>query len=175
MGAKVAFLDRLLAAYGPDAAEARTLFRQTMTDAIQQIWPTDENQPANLKPNEKEGDAVFVAIQKLSPNNDTQRGLKTLAISVAAELGQLRSLLAAQSVPSISRPLLIVVICWLVVIFLGFSVLAPPNATATLALTASALSVAGALFLILEFDQPFGGLIRVPSEPLVHALSQNSP
>ena len=36
----------------------------------------------------------------------------------------------------------------------------------------SALAVAGAILLILELDQPFGGLIGIPSEPMVNALSQ---
>jgi hypothetical protein len=88
------------------------------------------------------------------------------------EIGQLRSLLQAQSVPSISGPLLIAVVSWLVVIFLGFSLVAPPNATTTLALVASAFSVACAVLLILELDHPFGGLIRIPSEPMLNALSR---
>jgi hypothetical protein len=87
------------------------------------------------------------------------------------DLGQLRSLLVAQSIPSISKPMLIILVLWLVVIFFGFSLIAPPNATTTLALVASAFSVACAIFLILELDQPFGGLIHIPSEPITNVLS----
>ena len=61
--------------------------------------------------------------------------------------------------------------CWLVIIFLCFSLLAPPNATTTLALSAAAVSVAGALFLIMELDEPFGGTIRISSEPMLNALN----
>jgi len=32
--------------------------------------------------------------------------------------------------------------------------------------------MAGAIFLILELDQPFGGLIGISSEPMLNALSQ---
>ena len=67
--------------------------------------------------------------------------------------------------------MLIVVICWLMLIFLSFSLLAPPNPTATVALMASALSVAGAIFLILEMDLPFEGMIRISSEPMLRAIS----
>jgi hypothetical protein len=49
------------------------------------------------------------------------------------DLGELRSLLVAQSIPSISKPMLIILVSWLVVIFFGFSLIAPPNATTTLA------------------------------------------
>jgi hypothetical protein len=30
--------------------------------------------------------------------------------------------------------------------------------------------VAGAIFLILELDQPFGGLVKISSQPMVNAL-----
>ena len=80
-------------------------------------------------------------------------------------------MLTAQSVASISRPMLIVVICWLMLIFLSFSLLAPPNPTATVALVASTLSVAGAIFLILEMDLPFEGMIRISSEPMLRVIS----
>ena len=59
---------------------------------------------------------------------------------------------------------------WLVVICLGFSLLAPANAMNTLALIAGAFSVACALFLILELDHPFAGVIRIPSEPMTNLL-----
>ncbi len=67
--------------------------------------------------------------------------------------------------------LLIALVSWLVVIFFGFSLLAPPNATTTLALIASAFSVACAVFLILELDHPLAGLIRIPSEPMINVLN----
>ena len=64
------------------------------------------------------------------------------------------------------------VVLWLVMIFLGFSPIAPPNATVHFVLIASALCVAGAIFLILELDRPFGGLMRVYSEPMLNVLRQ---
>ena len=35
----------------------------------------------------------------------------------------------------------------------------------------TALSVSGAIFLILELDQPFDGLIQISSGPMRNALS----
>jgi hypothetical protein len=170
MAAKVAFLDRILGLYGPEAAEARASFHEAAEEAVREIWPAEAGVAARLAPNMQAGNAVYSAIQGLSPENDTQRKLKDQATIVATELGQLRSLLAAQSAASISMPMLIILVSWLVVIFLGFSVLAPPNATVMFALMISALAVAGAIFLILELDQPFGGLIRISSEPMLNAL-----
>ena len=128
--------------------------------------PTDRN------PDVQAGNLAYAALQRLSPRNDMQSALKAQATTLAGDLAQTRSLLAAQSVPSVSLAMLIILVLWLVVIFVGFSVLAPSNATTVLALMVSALAVSGAIFLILELDQPFGGVIRISSEPMLNALHQ---
>src|SRR6516162_2267681 len=46
MAAKVAFLDRLLAVYGPEASEARLRFHDAVKQSVQQIWPEEARQPA---------------------------------------------------------------------------------------------------------------------------------
>jgi len=171
MAAKVAFLDRVLTAYGPEAAEARAEFRDGLADAVHRMWPDEAGAKAQLAPNTTAGVRIYAAIQGLTPRDDAQRDLKVQATTAAADLGQLRMLMLAQAVPSIPKPLLIMVGCWLVIIFLCFSLLAPPNATTTLALSAAAVSVAGALFLIMELDEPFGGTIRISSEPMLNALN----
>jgi hypothetical protein len=172
MAAKVTFLGRALAAYGPEAAGVRAELSDTVEEGIRQMWPGEMRRPGSVGPNVQAGNMVYAAIHNLSPTNDTQAAIKTQAAALAVDLAQLRTLLAAQSVPSISKPMLIILVSWLVVIFLGFSVLAPPNATTILALMVSALAVSGAIFLILELDEPFGGLIGISSEPMLNALHQ---
>jgi membrane-bound ClpP family serine protease len=125
-----------------------------------------------LDPDVQAGDQVYSAIQLLSPRDDTQRTLKAQAATLTVELGEIRSLLLVQSAESISRPLLVVVIFWLAVIFLCYSLLAPPNATAIAAMTVSVLSVSLAIFLILDLDQAFGGLMRISCPPILNALTR---
>ena len=60
--------------------------------------------------------AIYVAIQRLTPNDEMQPSLKAQATTLAVELGQLRTLLVAESISSISKPLLIVVSFWLVAV-----------------------------------------------------------
>ena len=48
----------------------------------------------------------------------------------------------------------------------------PANPTVIGTLTVCALSIAGAIFVILELDRPFGGLIRISNAPLREALAQ---
>src|SRR6516162_472022 len=114
---------------------------------------------------------LFDKIQELVPQNDTQRALKSQVESMAFNLGQMRWLLFEQSGSSISVPFLVVVVFWLSTLFVSFGLFAPRNATAFLTVLISALSVAGALFLILELDHPFSGLIQISSAPLRNALA----
>lgn len=172
MAAKIALLDRVLGLYGPDGAQVRREFRFLVDEAIRRMWPAETTSSPRLTPEVQAGDAFYVAIQALSPQDETRRALKAQAVALAEELAQLRSLMLAQSASAISRPMLIVVVAWLVVIYLSFSLLAPPNTTASFALMISALCVAGALFLVLEMDRPFGGLIQISSEPMHNTLSQ---
>jgi hypothetical protein len=171
MAAKISFLDRLLEDYGPEANDVRSQIRALVEEGVRQMWPSTAERAANLNPNIRGGDALYAAIQRLSPKDDVQHSLKSQASALVLDLGQSRTMLRAQSVPSISKPLLIVVVGWLMVIFLSFSLLAPPNATAILALMVAALSVGGAILLILELDHPFGGLIQISSEPLLNVLN----
>ena len=172
MAAKVAFLDRLLVMYGPEAAEIRARIHDGVKDAVKRMWPDEAGLSTSLAPNTQTGNSVYVAVQTLSPTDDAHQKLKDEAVSLATDLGQLRSLLQAQSVPSISMPMLIILVSWLVIIFMGFSVLAPSNPTVMFAFIISAVAVSGAIFLILELDQPFGGFLRISSEPMVNALHQ---
>jgi hypothetical protein len=172
MASKITFLGRVLDAYGPDAAGVRALLRNTVDEAIQQMWPGQMRRPIDRNPDVQAGNLAYAALQQLSPQNEMQRVLKSQATTLAGDVAQTRSLLAAQSVPSVSQAMLTILVSWLVVIFVGFSVLAPPNATTVFALMISALAVSGAIFLILELDEPFGGLIGISREPMLNALHQ---
>ena len=105
MAAKVAFIDRVLKAYGPEADEVRRQFREVVEEDTRRLWPRVDDIPAQFRPNGEGGDSVFIAdqLQRLVPRDDTQRSLKTQATSLVMEFGQLRSMLTAQSLPPRSR------------------------------------------------------------------------
>ena len=172
VAARFSLLDRLLAIYGPQANEVRGELHSVMAESIRRIWPMEADSAAPAMPNTQAGNAFYVHLLRLEAGDDTARTLKAQAISQAIELGQVRSLMDAESTSSISKPMLAVVVVWLVMIFFGFSLIAPPNGTTKFALVASTLCAAGAIYLILELDRPFDGLMRISSEPMVHGLSQ---
>ena len=171
MAAKTVFLDRVLANYGSETAESRGLLRQSVGSAIDHMWSDKKSsQAAQLDPSVSSGEAFFNSIQKLSPQNDVQRSLKSQAAQIATDLGQMRWLLFEQTETSISVTMLIVLISWLAIIFMSAGLFAPPNATVVIALMLAALSIAGAIFLILELDSPFDGVIQISKRPMHNAL-----
>jgi hypothetical protein len=174
MSGKVLFLDRVLTGYGPESAKARAHLREAVVENVDRMWPRESGRAADLTPVTEPGNALYMAIQNLAPKDDMQRSLKIEAANLAVELGKIRTLLVAQSIPSVSKLMLVVLISWLVIIFFSFSMLAPANARSVGALIISALSVCGAIFLILELDRPFGGLIGLSSQPMRNAVARLS-
>ena len=174
MAAKIAFLNRLLTVYGPEAAGAQEHLRRSVDAYVANLWPDNPPETSRgIPPDVVNGQATYSAIQQLAPTNDLQRSAKAQALQSATEIGQMHWLLFEQSGSSISKPLVLVVIAWLAFIFLSFGLFAPPNATVITALMVAALSVAGSIFLILELDRPFSGLIEIPSDPLRHAMESS--
>jgi hypothetical protein len=169
---KVIFLDRVLSLYGPETGGARAHVRSVVEEWVRRRWSAEKPLLPGSGTQTQAADSIYFEILRLSPQNDIQRGLKDHATTLALELAQFRTLLRTQSVPSVSAPLLTVVTAWLVVIFLGFSLIAPTNATSIATLVISAFSMSAALFLILELDRPFTGLIQISSQPMLHALIQ---
>ncbi len=172
MAAKIVFLDRELANYGPETSQARALLRHIVERMIGKLWPDAQSTtPLRDEPTGFRSEELYDSIQKLSPQNDLQQSLKSHALASASDLGQTRWLLYEQSGSSISIPLLIIVISWLAILFLSFALFAPRNATVIIALMVAALSVSGGILLILELDRPFDGFIQISREPMQHMLA----
>lgn len=171
ISAKVSFLDRALVVYGPETAESRTLLRASTDGLIQKLWPDKKLQVAQADPTISTGQALFSSIHKLTPQNDEQRALKALALDTVTDLGKTRWLLFAQADTSIPTALLIMVVVWLAIISLSFGLFAPTNKTVVITMIVVSLLVSSAMFLILELDRPFNGVIQISSAPMHNALS----
>ncbi len=170
ISANVILLDRVLAHYGPETKEARELLRRAVTRTLNQIWPEDSSHPRQLEP-AAGTEGLYDKIQELSPQTEAQRSLQSQALSLAMNLGQTRWLMFEQESRSIPMPFLVMLVFWITIIFVSFGLFAPTNATVIVTLFVCALSVSGAIFLILELQQPFGGVIQISSVPLRNALA----
>lgn len=67
---------------------------------------------------------------------------------------------------------LVVLSFWLTIIFASFGLFAPRNITVIATFSVCALSIAGAIFLILELDRSFEGLLQISDGPLQKAMSR---
>jgi hypothetical protein len=166
--AQVVLLDRTMAEYG-----AETRLKQTTAARISQIWP-EEN--ATVTPSAIGRGSGIEAIQRklldLSPQTDAQRWLQSTALQISGTIAAARWSVLQQIGSSIQWPFMAILVFWLAIIFASFGLFAPCNASVTAALFVAALSVAGSIFLILEMDQPYSGLIKISSAPLRTALEQ---
>ncbi len=173
MTAKIVLLDRGLAHYGgPRAKEVRDMLQAFVGRILTQIWPEDGSGHAQLDPNASRGEPLYDKLQDLAPETDAQRSIQSQLLNIAVDIGQTRWLMFQQSGSSISTPFLVVVTFWLSMLFASFGLFAPANATTLVTLLLCALSVSGAIFLILEMDHPFEGMIQISSQPLRVALAQ---
>lgn len=171
LAAKVVFLDRLLANFGSETQDVRALYRRVVDEMVKRMWPEIGSGQSQLDPSASPGEQLFIAINALKPTNDLQTTLKSQAISTSMDIGQLRWLEYEQAGSNASQSMLCILVFWTAVLFASFGMFAPRNGTVIAAMVLAALSVAGAIFLIIELRSPFSGLLQIPQTALVNALS----
>lgn len=171
MAAKIIFLDRILANYGSETKDIRATYRRFVERVTKTMWPDGNTRDSQLDPSASGTEELFAAIEALAPKNELQTTLKSQAVSAGLELGQLRWLEYEQAGESASKPLVCFLVFWIVILFASFGMFAPKNATVIAALFFAALSVAGAIFLIMELRSPFVGLLQIPKTPFLDAIT----
>jgi hypothetical protein len=171
ISANMILLDRTLAQYGPEASKARNAVRDELERMIEQMSSTNGSKSSRLEPNVA-GGRIYDEIEALAPKNDLQGSLRSQALNMTISVGQARWLMFEQESQTVSMPLLVMLVFWLVVTFLVTGLLAAPNGTVIMTVFVSALAASGAILLILAMYSPFEGLIRIPDTALRAALSQ---
>jgi hypothetical protein len=170
--ANVVLLDRVLVHYGPEANDARAVLRATVAALIERSWQHDDRGKIHFDPAAANGEAIWDKIQELNPTSDNQRSLRTQALTLGIQLGQIRWLMFEQKSSALPTPLLLILVAWLTLLFMSFGLFIRPNLTVVISLFASSLAVCSAIFLILEMYHPYTGVIRVSEAPLRAALAQ---
>jgi hypothetical protein len=164
-------LDRTLALYGPETKDARSQIPATINSVVDQTWSKDAFRSENVdRAFGPRAEMFYAQIRQLEPRTDFQRAVYAQLLDIGMELRRKRSFLLEQTGGSIPTPLLVVLAFWLALIFAGFGLSARTNSTVIGTLVACALSVAAALFLILELDRPFRGLLQISGASLRDAL-----
>ena len=98
--------------------------------------------------------------------------IQNQCLQVCADLAKTRWTLVQGADNPIPMPFLVVLMFWLAALFLGFGLLSPRNGTVLAVLFVSAVSVATAMLIIIDLNQPFDGLIQVSVDPIRDALAE---
>ncbi|OJW29369.1 MAG: hypothetical protein BGO51_14940 [Rhodospirillales bacterium 69-11] len=172
IAADVVALDRTLLRYGDGAQEGRAVLRAALADALSRRVVDDRPTADGLVQPIRDARLVSFPdrLQALEPRNDGQRSARERALQLADGIAATRMLMTESSGGSIPSPFLLVLVSWLSAMFMSFGLFARANAVVIGALLAGAISVAGAVFLILELDRPLDGMMRLSTEPLRHAV-----
>ena len=174
LGVHLYQIDRILAQFGQEATQPRALLRKVVAADIERTWRDGRAQRPSAAPLEArlEAEQLFNQIASLSPTTNLQRFGQARVLELLTSVGETRRLLTDQALVSLSWLFLVILVAWLTLLFFGFGLFARFNPTVVAALIAGAVSVAAAVFLILEMHQPYHGWMQVSSAPLRNALSQ---
>jgi len=164
LGARSIQLDMALEQYGPETAPIRAGLKGALDSAYQAVWGSGANSKAQEIESYLPGFKLLNgAIASLAPKTPMQTSLlPTIGVN-AGIIEQTRLLMSLQLASPVSWPLLDVVVSWAVLLFCGFGILSRLNRTSVVAVLVGAFAVASAIFLILELNEPFSGLFRIPS------------
>ncbi|WP_176059169.1 hypothetical protein [Paraburkholderia sp. BCC1876] len=181
--------DTTLREYGADTSRARDLLRQYTAAAIASTWP-GEPAPSGDYPkdvgtqdnsqkleNVRLGDmltAVGRELRQLRAHDPLQQRTLEDGLLQYRRVVDARWKIIEEAHSSISQPFFTTLTFWLGVIFLSFGLIAPRNALALVTICLGAVSIASAVYVIVDLDTPFTGPIVVSSQPMRDALGHLS-
>jgi Protein of unknown function (DUF4239) len=170
-------LHQTLADYGPETAEPRIMLRDYTARALADNWPDDKATPIAMEDVEagKLLDQVRAAVLRLPGGSPRRDALRAEAASLIEDVLKTRMLLIERSESSIKPLFLEILVAWITLIFVSFGYTAPRNTTVMTSFFLSAAALAACIFLIVEMDTPFEGLITVSSMPMRSALTHMAP
>jgi hypothetical protein len=174
IAADIIILDRALAHYGTEASGLRDRLRSATEHKLRLLWSAEGVKVANLEAAGATGtiESFQDALLALRPATETQRAIHARATAIGNDLGAIRWQVYVRSGSTIPLAFLMVLVFWQTAMFAGLGLVASRNATNGAAIAVGAVSLAAAIFLILELDTPYEGVIRISDAPLRLAIEQ---
>lgn len=158
-------LDVALRAYGRDADDARGALVAYTAHAVGETWPNTPGLRGAVQSASSERLMLDLGrrIRSLTPANLDQTELKAEVLGAFQKVSSLRWNVIAESETTVPPVLIGVLILWLTLILVSFGLFAPVNRVSLVMFFLCGLSLAGALFFILELGGPLDGFIKVPA------------
>ena len=163
-----------MAHYGAQTAQARGLLRQLVAARLEQGWgyAGNDEAAADIAVDNTGIEPVQDILRALSPATDGQRWLQSRGLEISGQIAEAHWMLLDTGSERLPWAFLTILVFWLALLFATFGLLAPGNATVVATLLVCSLSVAAAVFLIVDMAHPYLGLIYVSDAPLREALDQ---
>ena len=164
----IAEVDLALEQYGAQAAPGRAGFRASLHRSRARFFDNTGEGPqpftfAQMKATFAGVDGFF---ESLKPATETEKRLLAKAWDGARKFQDTQMLMARQLANPFPPHVLNIVVAWATALFLGNGLVAATNAVTVVAHLAGAISIATAIFLILELSHPYNGFIRLSPEGL---------
>jgi len=161
LGPLILKLDFDLEQYGPEASRGRHLLRAAVVRGRDRFWGglADDALPyAQLRADLHE---IMGFFSSLEPVTEQQKQLIMAAIPNFMQVVEKTLLMTRQLANPVPRLLLYVVVGWSALLFMSYGLLGAFNALSLAVAALGSIAVASAIFMILEFSQPYSGLFRI--------------
>lgn len=166
-------LDRTLVTLGPETKDTRARLQTYVARAAGQgSFVNADPLLVSDMTSEQMLNVVGEELRAITPSDSQSLAVWNDARQEYSKIVELRWALIEQAEGSIPLPLLLLVMCWLVLIFGSYGYGAPSNVTVVLSLLLAAALIAAALDLIVELDAPYSGFISVSPAPLQRVLAE---
>ena len=175
--ANLTVLDETLRDYGDGALTARRELRDYTTRLLDDVWQHPYNHPF-LVENRAAGELlehVREAIRALPTATRNEQSLVGDALQIANSLLRERWLLIERQGSSVHPVIIVILTLWIAAIFISFGINAPQHATMYAVFLVLSVAIGSAIFLVLEMDRPFGGLLQLSGRPIETALGHMLP
>jgi len=158
--------------FGPEAEQARSILRTDLVWAHEQFWGDDTSRAAAYDASYKAMGSMNTFLDSLTAKTPEQTNLLAAARANYAFIGEQRLLMSLQSATPVPWPLVYAVTFWAALLFASMGLLSKLSPMSIAMLVLGSASIGLAIFLILEFSQPYTSSIRVSPAPLEQAILQ---
>ncbi len=175
LGPLIMRLDFTLEQYGPEADRGRDLLRAAVVRARDRFWggrAIGVSPYAQLRADLHDIMAFFA---NLEPATEQQKQLITTAMPNFMQVVETTLLMTRRLANPAPKVLLFAVIGWAPLLFMSFGLLDAFNALSVAIAALGSIAFASAVFMILEFSQPYSGLFRISPvgvDSLISALGR---
>ena len=163
LGPMILKLDLTLEQYGPEARRGRDLLRAATARARDRFWG-ERGRAGGVSPYAQaraDLQDITAFFANLEPATDRQKQLIGAALPNFMQVVEKTLLMTRQLANPVPKLLIFVVIGWSALLFMSYGLLGTLNALSVIAEALGSIAVASAIFMILEFSQPYSGMVRI--------------